>query len=443
MNKYPQVGKNSLTKSGKEGKTMKRKIALILTFSILCIGGILGCVTASAYMGSGAAAVAAEVDMVKTGLSGKKLCFSDTDFKSALTLTDFDTITVTRIPASTEGTLLIGGRRVSEGRVIKRKNLASLVFVPATKDVKECSFAFTVDGYAGGAEIECRMRFLDSINYAPKTEEQSSVTTQADISYYGNLSATEPEDDGLKFMIVSYPKRGMLTIVDEESGRYCYTPNSGYTGNDKFVFVARDEYGNYSELSTVTVKVCDRMCDTVYSDMEERAEYNAAVAMTAMNIMSGELLGDGMYFMPDEQVSRAEFVAMAMKCAGIRADSTLTSTYFDDDSDIPTGLRSYIATAQRIGLINGDFTDGKLLFSPNEAITGYEAARIMAELLGTDADGEESVFAADEQIPVWARAGVGAMYSLGIFDANEGEELANPVTRANAAAYLYKMSMIN
>ena len=419
---------------------MKKTVVFILTLSILCGSAVCTGISALANMGSGVAAVAADVNMVKTGLCGKKICFSDADFKSALTLADFDTITVTKIPASTEGTLLIGGRRVGEGRVIKRKNLASLVFVPASGDVTECSFAFTVDGYAGGAEIKCILKFTDKLNYAPKTEEKTSVTTQENISYFGHLTAVEPEGDGLKFMIVSYPKRGTLTLIDSESGKYRYTPAEDYTGTDKFVYVARDEYGNYSSLSTVSVRVSDRLCDTVYNDMEDRAEYNAAVAMTAMSVMGGTLVGDGIYFMPDGQVSRAEFVAMAMKCCGVRPDTTLTSTYFDDNCDIKAGLLPYVATAQRIGLINGDFDGKGLYFKPNDAITKYEAAGILARLLGTDENAEESVFASDDSIPIWARSGVAAMRTLGIFDTDELEDLSSYVTRADVAEYLYRLN---
>ena len=234
----------------------------------------------------------------------------------------------------------------------------------------------------------------------------------------------------------------MLTLTESDSGRYCYTPNDGYTGKDKFTFVARDEYGNYSEPVTVTVKVTDRMCDTVYRDMEEREEYNAAVAVTAMGIMNGRQVGDDLYFEPDITVTRAEFVAMAMKCAGIRADSSLTSTYFDDDADISPSLKGYIATAQRIGLVNGDFKNGNLVFSPNEEITRYEAAKILATLIGSDAEGEESVFATDNDIPVWARAGVYAMCSLGIFDGEDSASLSDKITKADVAEYLYKMSRI-
>ena len=113
---------------------MKKLCSLILVLSVisslLCVG-----ITTDAFFGTGAAVVANDVKMIKTGLLGKKICFTDGDFKSALCLSDFDSITISEIPASTDGTLLIGGKRVGRGRVIKRKNLGSLVFIPASDSV--------------------------------------------------------------------------------------------------------------------------------------------------------------------------------------------------------------------------------------------------------------------------------------------------------------------
>ncbi len=424
---------------------MKKTIVVILT-ALLVIGSLsIGAFAASSYFGYGAEVVASDVKMVKTGILGKKLCFSDADFKSALCIADFESITVTEIPSSTEGTLLIGGRRVGEGRVIKQKNLGALVFVPASDTVSEARFSFCAEGYMGGAEIECIMKFIGKVNYAPEIDSTAALTavmTQENISVFGNLSATDPEGDEIEYIIVSYPKKGMTELVDTATGRFSYTPSEGYTGKDSFVYVARDEYGNYSEPIKVNIKVNERMCDTVYTDMEGREEYNGAVAMTAMGVMGGKLLGDDLYFLPDEAVSRAEFVALALKSAGIRADSTVSSTYFDDNDDIPVSLRGYVATAQRLGYVGGDFVDGRLLFSPNEAITKYEAARIMAAMLGADGETEESVFADDDDTPVWARAGVSAMKTLGIFDDCDSAESASAVTRADAADYLYRVSMI-
>lgn len=421
-----------------------KKITTLLILSLIMLSILsFGAVEAAAFFGTGAMVVAADVNMIKTALIGQKICFTDGDFKSALTLNDFDTITITELPLSTEGTLLLSGRRVGKGRVIKRKNLGGLVFIPASDTVTECKFKFTVDGYAGGAEIECIMKFIDKVNYAPEaigdTAGASSINTQQSISVWGNLGATDPEGDELQYIIVSYPKRGSLTLTEKDSGRYCYTPIGKYTGKDKFTYVVRDEYGNYSKPMTVSVRVNERMCETVYRDMEEREEYNAAVAMTAMGIMSGVQLGDDLYFHPDERVTRAEFVAMAMKCAGIKADSSLTSTYFDDDNEISPSLKGYIATAQRTGLIVGDFKGGKLLFSPNGDITRYEAAKILADISGTNTEGEESVFAGDSDIPIWSRAGVYAMCSLGVFDSEDTSSLGEKITRADVAEYLYRI----
>lgn len=418
-----------------------KKIAIITLTVLLLALTALG--VGAASFGTGAIAVAEEVTMIKTGLLGKKLCFNDADFKSALCLPDFDTITVTNIPSSTEGTLLLSGRRVGEGRVIKKKHLGALVFVPKSSEITESRFKFTVEGYAGGAEIECTMKFIDKVNYAPSVPEEAvsigALSTQENISAYGTLAATDPEGDSIEFIIAAYPKAGVLELLDKEAGRYKYTPSDSFTGSDSFVYVARDEYGNYTSPTRVKVSVHERMCEVVYTDMEDREEYGAAVAMTAMGIMGGRLLGDDVYFMPEEKITKAEFVALAMKSAGIRSDSTISASYFDDDADIPTSLVGYVATAQRLGIINGDFKGGRLVFSPNEPITKYEAAKIMSTLLGSDGEGEESVFNEDDAMPVWARAGVYAMYSLGIFDEGDIKGVSEAVTRADAAEYLYKM----
>ena len=157
-----------------------------------------------------------------------------------------------------------------------------------------------------------------------------------------------------------------------------------------------------------------------------------------MGVMCGSIVGDDLYFSPEREVSRAEFVAMAMKSLGIRADSTLKSSYFDDDADIPSSLVGYVATAQKAGVVNGTFAGGKLLFRPNETITKYEAAKIMSVLLNATESEEDTSYAENSDVPVWARPSVTAMTVLGIFDESD---ISGKVTRADAAEYLYKMTL--
>ena len=413
---------------------MKKGLVLFLLISVIV--GTIGGISISANLGSGAQVIANNVKLIKTGLFGQKLVFSDTDFKTALTITNFKSVKITSLPSSTEGTLIFAGRRVSEGQEIRRKHLGSLVFIPASADVSEAKFTFKVDG---GDEVECVLRFINKVNMAPKTEASDGyLTTQASIPAYGMLSAEDPEGDDTEFIIVSYPKSGVLLFTDEEMGKYKYEPGNNFVGYDSFCYVVRDEYGNYSKPVEVNIKVVDRLCSAVYVDMTEREEYGAAVAMTAMGIMCGSIVGDDTYFSPDVEVSRAEFVAMAMKSLGIRADSTIKSSYFDDNGDIPASLVGYVATAQRAGIVNGTFDAGKLLFRPNEAITKYEAASIMSLLLNISESEEDASYSEDSAVPMWARSSVSAMTMLGILD---GSDATGKVTRADAAEYLYKMNL--
>ena len=400
--------------------------------------------TGYALFGSGYDIVASDVKLVKTGLLGQKLCFSDSDFKSAYAITDFECVRIEELPPSTEGTLILAGRRVKEGQKIKRKNVAALVFVPASDEVEEASFEYTLSYGSVDTAGVCQMRFIDRINYAPKVPEEKesslSLTTQAEISVYGRLEGTDPEGDKLEYVIAAYPKNGSLSFTDEEMGTYKYTPDESFTGYDSFTYVLRDEYGNYSEPREVGIRIIERMSNEVYADMKNRSEYNAAVAMSALGVMSGRSLGDGKYFMPDETVSRAEFVAMAMKAAGMKADTSLKKTFFDDNTEIPVALVSYVATAQRLGIIDGDYTESGLVFEPNRGITKNEAAKIIAQILGLDTSEEDAVYLENASVSFSARASVQAMFTLGIFDGDiESFGGTDVVTRAEAAEYLYRM----
>ena len=414
----------------------RTKIIVCIIATILCIGGT-GLVS-SADFGIGVQVMAEDAKLIKTGLLGKRMVFSELDFKSAMNITDFDSITITEIPSSTDGTLTYGGRRVIAGRVIKRKNIGLLSFIPASDSTTEARFTFTVEPSSSGAKVECIMKFVDKVNYAPKTDDVAVAHTQSQIEYFGRLEAHDPEGDGLEFMVVSYPKHGELTL--NKDGRYSYMPKGEFVGKDKFTFVVRDSYGNFSEPVTVSLKVSERMCDTVFVDMVGRSEYNGAVAMAAMGIMNGKIVGNDIYFEADKTVTRAEFIAMAMRALGIKADSTLTKSFFDDDSDIPKSLRGYVATAARLGAAKGDFVDGRLMFYPNQEITNYEVAEILACLAGISGGEEAGEFADNDGVPVWARESVNMMFTLGVFDIEDTAPDAI-ASRAAVADYLYKMML--
>lgn len=420
---------------------MKKIIVLCLALSMsVSLFGFYG----EAFLGTGYTTVLGEVKVIKTALYGQKLTFSDADFKQAYAIADFNSVTIESLPLSSEGTLLLAGRRVKEGQTVKRRNLAAMIFVPASAEVTSASFEYTLSYGGVKSSGVCEMKFIDKVNYAPKIPEEKesslSLKTQSEISVYGRLEGRDPEGDKLEYIIAAYPKNGALTFTDKDAGTYKYTPIDSFTGYDSFTYVLRDEYGNYSEPREVGIHIVQRLSNEVYADMTDRSEYNAAVAMSALGVMSGRLLGDGKYFMPDETVSRAEFVAMAMKAAGMKADTSLSRTFFDDNTEIPTALVSYVATAQRLGIVDGDFTEAGLVFEPNRGITKNEAARIIGSILGLKLGEEDEVYFENASVSASARSSVAAMFTIGIFNGDiESFSGTDIVTRAEAAEYLYRM----
>lgn len=420
------------------------KLKKILSASIiaaLLVGSIFSVAT-SAKFGSGIAVSASETKIIKTSIYGKKIVFSDVDFKQGLAITDFEKIEITKIPSSSEGTLLLAGRRVKEGTVIKRKNIGALVFVPASKNLEKCKFSFTTEDFAEGAEVDFIIKYTDKVNYAPEIDESvsASVSTQREISVYGQMSARDREGDEVEYIVVSYPKSGTLRITDKENGEYIYTPPVSFTGSDSFSYVARDEWGNFSKLCKVKIDVGERMSEVVYTDMTEHKDYNAAVTLTAMGVMSGTLVGDNSYFMPEKSISRAEFLTMAMKCAHINADKNSLSTFFDDNDEIAPGHLPYVISAAKLGIVNGEFKDGKLLFRPGDSITKYEAAAILSKLVDISDVSASVTFEDSQSVPVWARDGLSKLCSMGIIS-YEGTTInaTAELTRAEAAEYLYNM----
>ncbi len=424
---------------------MKRQKLLLFVLILSLLFSVVAAIPAAASIGEAATVLAKDVTLIKTGLLGEKLVFRDTDFKEALGISNFKSITIRSLPSSVDGTLYLSGNRVGVDQTIKRRNVGALVFIPASASTASCSFTFTVDGYGGDEPITCQLKFIDKINYAPKSFAEGAeatdapVWTQSGISVFGQMDGSDPEGDALEFIVLAYPKNGTLTVSDTATGDYRYTPDTSFVGNDSFRYVVRDAYGNYSDVATVSLSIGKRVSDVTFVDMKERAEHNAALVLSASGIFSGTMVGDDMYFYPDAKVTRGEFVAMALKTRGIRPDSTLTSTYFDDNDAIPTSLMGYVATAQKLGIIHGSF-DGKALnFRPNDPITLYEAAAVLSSLVETDGASVSAI--TDVSIPVWARPGVSVMYGTGIFDAScSSDQLPGDMTRATAASVLLRLS---
>ena len=129
-------------------------------------------------------------------------------------------------------------------------------------------------------------------------------------------------------------------------------------------------------------------------------------------------------------------MTMRALCIGTLTDAK--SSFADDDA-IDVRFRPYVATAQRMGYIQGRDVDGNVYFDPKATITKAEAAVVINNVLGAEESEYISVFADDGAIPAWAKTAVYALTSAGVFNGN-GEGAISPsaiLSRAQTVQMLY------
>ncbi len=415
-----------------------------LIFPILCIMlTIVFCVCVTAAeavpVSRGLAVLAEETDMAKTALIGDSISFTSDDFKRALNLSTLKTLTIDTVPDIGDGKLYLGKTEVSAGKSISSENLDMLKFVPSSDKVMSGSFSFSC-GY--GYSIKCNLHFIEKTNYSPTvslaSDSSLSLSTHDSVSRIASLDAYDPEGDKFIYEIVSYPKNGSLVLLDRESGRYVYSPNSGYSGNDSFSYVARDMYGNYSAASEVSVNVRERRTSVSFGDISDCNTYNAALTMAENSLMSGNEIDGVTYFAPAQSISRAEFLATAMKAAGISDPGSEARTVFADDEDIPGEYKGYVATAYQLGFVNGAEADGEIYFKPSSTVTRAEAAVMLNGIISgsvkTDTPLIRPVFADGSALPVWAKDAIMSLSSMGIMPYDDGYAApTETLTRGDAA----------
>lgn len=424
-----------------KSKGLRCGIAALAGAVCLTAGGIAAAAEKNdlPMLSYGVQVLAAKTDMAISAPIGNEAVFSAEAFARALNLSKVEYITVLSVPDAALGELLLGSTRVAAGQTVTSENLSYMSFCAATDDVKHASFRFTANGES--APMVCNVYLMEKINYTPTVSMASglslNLSTYKDISVYGRLSAYDPDGDDLIFEVVSYPQNGCLRMTEQRLGTYVYTPNAGYVGRDSFTYVARDKYGNYSAAATVHLKVELSGTSVTYADMEKSDAYCAALSLTEAGVMSGTQMGNRYYFDPNGEVSRAEFLVMAMNVAGITDVPDVEATVFADNGDIPESLRGYVAAAYEMQYISGSLSEGQLCFLPNESITRAQAAVILSNIIGLCDVSVTPTFADGSDIPVWAREAIYSLNSAGILDSLDGYIApSSRLTRAQTARIL-------
>ena len=373
--------------------------------------------------------------MIKSGLVCNDVYFSEQDFMKSLGVSGVESVKVGSLPPAVDGTLKLGSLYVTEGQTIPKEYLSVLRFVPASDSVMGTSITF----YSGETEIPCIVKLLDAVNYAPAfASDEDSVHTYRNVSCFGNVRTSDPEGDITDLLVVSYPKHGTLTVTNSSRGSYCYTPSQDFIGEDSFVVVARDDYGNYSSVQTINVQV--EKTGVFFADTAGHWCENAAIALYEAGAAEAANYQNGLVFCPNDNMSREEFVTMAMKAIGVSV-LTDSNTSFADNALIDMRYRPYVATAQRMGYIGGREKDGQMCFDPKDTITKAEAAIVIQNILGLEEGKYVATFADDAAIPTWAKGAIYALTSAGVFNGDSAGTIAPSaiLDRAQTVQMLYNL----
>ncbi len=398
---------------------------------------LLSGVTSAAAFFFGKAAVPSIADFSKSTPVGEALTFSAQDFQPAAPgKTALKTIELCSLPDSGAGTLQLGSASLSVGSIIESDRLPDLVFYPALSAAEgtETAFSFlpTFTAGAAAAPVTVTLRILAAPN-SPPVAENLSLTTYRDASVSGRLAAVDPEGDAVTFLLAAKPARGSVTI--EEDGSFLYTPYEGKTGKDSFTYWAEDAVGNRSQSATVRIVIEKPTTKVRYEDLSGDPAGKAAVKLAETGVFVGETIGGRYCFSPQAEVSRSEFLSMAMEAAGTAVPADITVTGFSDDSAIASWAKPYVATALQCGYIQGvpDST-GSVVFAPDAPITAAEASVLLDRVLNvTDLAAETAAWTGDAA-PAWAAQAVANLSSTGVMTASLSSSA--PLTRGEAAQIL-------
>ena len=175
-----------------------------------------------------------------------------------------------------------------------------------------------------------------------------------------------------------------------------------------------------------------------FSDVSENHWASESIlALAQSGAISGR--GDGT-FAPDMDVTREEFVKMAVVALGITVDGSKETSYTDVDSS--AWYAPYLAAAEKEGIVSG-IGEGK--FGVGRTITRQEAAAILYRIgtkMGKNFTPATLAFADDASIADFAKEAVYALKGAGIINgvtAREFAPLAN-CSRAQSAKLIHGLS---
>ena len=272
-------------------------------------------------------------------------------------------------------------------------------------------------------------------NYPPAARHQE-LTTYRNVAVTGTLEAVDPEGEVVSFQLTGHPARGSVSLREDGSGAFVYTPYENKTGRDSFTFVAVDPSGAVSAKARVSIRIIRPDTRVTYLDLSGHPAHKAAIHLAEKEIFVGEQVGGHWFFDPDRPVTRARFLTMAENSVKGKNSTAVMLTGFHDDEAIPVWAKPAVSAALKEGIITGSKTEyGAPVFRPEQVITCGEASVMLNKLLNLPDVPAEVFYPAPGDH--WALQAAANLTAAGLFqELVGGASLSQPLTMGDAAQLL-------
>ena len=413
--------------------SLRRGAAPLIALALVCSLTL----PASAFFGNKEKEGPYVEDFSKNGLIGTIIPFEQEDFvvKSGGKIS-LNGITVDVLPDPGTGELCIGGQPVEAGAFVDATALAGLRFQSASEPTATTATLVFTPSFSSGQETRqstVTIYLLDKENNPPVARNME-LTTYKNVAITGYFDAIDGEGDALTFRLTSTPARGAVDLA--EDGQFVYTPYENKTGSDSFTYVAIDPAGNTSPEAKVSLRIDKPSTKVTYSDLNGHPAQKAAIRLAEEGVYVGRYVNGRCFFDPDQTVTRAQFLTMAMSVAGLEDLEGITLTGFSDDDAIPTWAKGAVSAALKAGVVQGSRDEsGAPVFGAEDTISRAEAAVMLDNLLDIT-DAPVAVFSPDNGH--WAAQAAANLSASGIIRADTAGavQLADTLTMADAAVML-------
>ena len=379
-------------------------------------------------------------DFSKNGMFGTVISFTPEEFGVGGDSSDpVVSITLDTLPDLGAGTLCMGSEPLTAGCTIDASALNGLRFQCAqAPSLTTTGFSFTPIFSSGlqGGQVNVTLYLLEQENQPPVARNME-LATYKNVAITGYFDAVDGEGDTLTFQLTSTPARGAVTLAEDGSSQFVYTPYENKTGSDRFTYVAIDSAGNTSPEATVQLRISKPDTKVTYADLEGHPAHKAAIRLAEEGVYVGRYVNGNYFFDPDQSVTRAQFLTMAMSVTGLEQLEGVTLTGFSDDTAIPTWAKGSVSAALKAGAISGARDEtGAPIFGADQSITRGEASVMLNNLLDiTDVPLE--VFSAGSE-GHWAAQAAANLSASGVVSQQSvgTAQLSEELTLAQAAEML-------